>query len=474
MATVVDIPAPNEKQKLFFGATSRYVAYGGARGGGKSWAVRVKAGLMAAKYPGIRQLILRRTYPELWNNHIKPMREMYPAPAATYNDKNKEMRFANGSVIVFGYCGTDSDVLRYQGQEYDIIYIDEGTQFKEEWFHDLNACVRGVNCFPKRTYVTCNPGGVGHAWVKRLFVDRAYQKGERPEDYTFIQAKVQDNTALMDSDPEYVQNLMDLPPARRAAWLDGRWDVYEGQFFSEFRDDPDHYEDHLWTHVIAPFDIPQDWTIYRSFDWGYSRPFSCGWWAVDYDGVAYRILELYGCTENPNEGLKWTAPQVFAEIHRIEAEHRWLRGKRIHGVADPAIWSADGGESINDVALRNQVYFQRGDHQRIPGWMQMHYRMAFDENGRSMMYIFRSCSAAIRTLPLLQYDEHKVEDLDTDGEDHIADESRYFCMARPIKPRRAAVRDPYVDSPQNIFLDIPKEDIMPRRRIPRTEVIEHG
>jgi hypothetical protein len=223
--------------------------------------------------------------------------------------------------------------------------------------------------------------------------------------------------------------------------------------------------------VIEPFEIPDGWKIHRSFDWGYNKPFSCGWWAVDYDGVAYRILELYGCTKTPNEGVKWTPPQVFAEIHRIETEHRWLRGKRITGIADPAIWDAETGESIADVAAKHQVYFTPGDNKRIPGWMQIHYRFAFDDNGYPQMYVFNNCKAFIRTIPLLQYDEHKPEDLDTDGEDHVADEARYFCMSRPIKPVHAKIADKYNETPMAMFLDIDREDIKAVSR-PRLEIID--
>ncbi|MBQ5667124.1 MAG: Terminase-like family protein, partial [Oscillospiraceae bacterium] len=268
----------------------------------------------------------------------------------------------------------------------------------------------------------------------------------------------------------YVRQLEALPPKIREAWLNGSWDVYEGQFFEDFMDLPEHYKDRQWTHVIEPFEIPESWKIYRSFDWGYARPFSLGWWAVDPEGVCYRILELYGCTEEPNTGIKWTPNQVFAEIHKIETEHRWLKGRTIHGVADPAIWDAEYGESIAETAAKHQVFFDKGDHQRIPGWMQVHYRFAFDENGFPMMYVFSNCKAFIRTIPLLQYDEHKVEDIDTDGEDHVADEVRYFLMSRPIKPREKHI-DEGDNSPLNIFLDIPKEEIFSRTIKPGLEII---
>jgi hypothetical protein len=276
----------------------------------------------------------------------------------------------------------------------------------------------------------------------------------------------------MEMSPEYKAELEALPPKLREAWLYGSWDIFEGQFFEDFMDQPDHYADRQWTHVIDPFEIPESWKIYRSFDWGYNKPFSCGWWAVDYDGVAYRILELYGCNKTPNEGVKWTPTQVFAEIHRIETEHRWLAGKKIIGIADPAIWDAETGESIADVAAKHQVYFSPGDNKRIPGWMQVHYRFAFDDNGFPMMYVFSNCKAFIRTMPLLQYDEHKPEDLDTDGEDHVADEARYFCMSRPIKPRKTAAADKYNETPMAMFLDIPKENITAVSRRPRMEIID--
>jgi hypothetical protein len=275
----------------------------------------------------------------------------------------------------------------------------------------------------------------------------------------------------MESQPDYIKQLEALPPKLKEAWLYGRWDIFEGMFFEEFADRPEHYKDRVYTHVIDPFEIPDGWQIYRSFDWGYNKPFSCGWWAIDYDGVAYRILELYGCTKTPNEGVKWTPPKVFDEIHRIEVEHRWLKGKKIIGIADPAIWDAETGESIADVAGKHGVYFQPGDNKRLPGWMQMHYRMAFDENGYPMMYIFSNCKAFIRTIPLLLYDEHKVEDLDTDGEDHVADEVRYFCMSRPIAPRMASKPDDYINNPLNVYLDIPKENLASAYRQPRMEII---
>ncbi len=473
------IQPPSEKQKLFLTADTKHIGFGGARGGGKSWAVRTKAKLLALKYGkelhpqkevGIKILIVRRTYPELINNHINILRRELLG-IATYNDKDKVLKFNNGSTINFTYCANDKDLDRLQGQEYDVIFLDEATQLSEFQMKAITACLRGVNNFPKRVYYTCNPGGQGHGFIKKIFIERRYDDGERPEDYTFIQSLVTDNKVLMESQPDYLKQLEALPPKLREAWLYGNWDIFEGQFFEDFIDKPEQYRDRTWTHVIEPFNIPEGWKIYRSFDWGYAKPFSCGWWAVDFDGVCYRILELYGCTKEPNTGIKWTPDQVFAEIHKIETEHTWLKGKYIQGVADPAIWDAEFGESIADVAARHMVYFAKGDHQRIPGWMQVHYRLAFDENGFPMMYIFKNCKAFIRTIPLLQYDDRKVEDLDTEGEDHVADEVRYFLMSRPIKPRIKHKPDEFEQSPLNIFLDINKDDIITVPR-PRMEIID--
>ena len=469
------IPEPSPKQKLFLTDEHRYVAFGGARGGGKSWAVRVKAILLCYKYPGIRVMIVRKTYPELQQNHITPLCRMLCTEDpdktkrfAEYNDQKKELRFPTGSVILFRFCDTERDADRFQGTEVDVLFVDEATQQTEEQMDRLRACVRGVNSFPKRIYYTCNPGGVGHGWVKRLFIDRIYRGSERAEDYAFIPSLVTDNKVLMKADPDYIRKLEALPPRLRRAWLNGEWDVLEGQFFEEFRESVDVHaarkagcelsEDDMkqqgrWVHVIEPFDLSKGaaagWNIYRSYDFGYGKPFSCGWWAVDYENVVYRILELYGCTGTPNEGLKWTPEHQFAEIARIENEHPWLSGKSIRGVADPAIWDASRGESIAETASRHGIYFTPGDNNRIAGWMQMHYRFQFDENGYSRMYIFSNCHAFIRTIPLLVYDKYRVEDLDTGMEDHVADETRYFCMSRPVSPLRPVEQKQILFDPLN-------------------------
>ncbi len=460
------IGIPSEKQRQFFLAKQKHIGFGGARGGGKSWAVRQKAKLLALRYPGIRILIVRKSYPELVSNHIDTLRRELNG-IARYNDKDKVLLFPGGSTIHFRYCARDSDLDRMQGMEYDIIFLDEATQLSEFQMKAITACLRGVNPFPKRIYYTCNPGGQGHGYIKRIFIDRNYLPGEKEEDYTFIQSLATDNKALLAAQPDYLQQLQALPSRLRDAWLYGKWDIFEGQFFEEFADRPEYYESRRYTHVIEPFDIPDSWKIYRSFDWGYSKPFSCGWWAVDHDGVVYRILEYYGCTAEPNTGLRFTPQQVFAQIAKTEREHPWLRGKHIIGIADPAIWGADTGKSIADAAGEQGVYFSPGDHKRIPGWMQVHYRLRFDENGYPMLYVFKNCRAFIRTIPLLQYDTRKPEDLDTEGEDHVADEVRYLCMARPISPRLAPA--PKDRTGAEIALELPERKLT--ARMPRLEIL---
>ncbi len=465
------INEPSEKQKLFLKANTKHIAFGGARGGGKSWSVRTKAKLLALRYHGIKILIVRRTYPELINNHINILRSELIG-IARYNDKDKVLKFGNGSTINFQYCAKDGDLDRMQGTEYDVIFLDEATQLSEYQMKTITACLRGVNDFPKRVYYTCNPGGQGHQYIKRIFIEKRYEEGEDPKDYSFIQSLVTDNKVLMESQPDYIKQLEALPPKLREAWLYGSWDVYEGQFFEEFADRPDHYLDRQYTHVIEPFEIPDNWTIFRCFDWGYNHPFACEYFAMDTDGILYNILEFYGCTKTPNEGLKWIPSKVFSEMRKIETEHRWLKGKNIIGVADPAIWNAEYGESIAETASKYGIYFSKGDHERLAGWMQMHYRLAFDDNGYPMMYIFKNCKGTIRTIPLLMYDEHKPEDVATEGEDHIADAIRYLCMSRPIKPRMSAPPDGYGETPMAMYLDIPKEDIIARPLKQRMEVIE--
>lgn len=410
--------------------------------------------MLACQYPGIKILIVRRTYKELEGNHIRILQSLCK-DIARYNSTSKILTFKNGSTIEFMYCARDADLQRVQGLEFDTIFLDEAAQMSEWQIKAITATLRGVNDFPKRCYLTCNPGGQGHAYIKRVFIDRDFLPTENPDDYTFIQALVDDNTALMEAQPEYLATLEALPKKLREAWRYGRWDVFEGQVFGEFRDDPEHYDDRRWTHVCNPFPIPDEWTIYRSFDWGYSKPFSVAWTAVSGAGRMYRFRELYGCTGEANVGVEWTVHEVGNKIREIESEDERLAGKHIFGVADPAIFASDGGPSIAEQLEECGVYFDKGDNKRWPGKMQCHYRLAFDEEGLPMFYVFNTCPNFIRTIPALLYSETNVEDVDTKMEDHAYDEWRYVNMARPIAPRKKVSIDtewtPPPEDPLNVL-----------------------
>lgn len=428
---------PNAKQYLFLLAKRRHVAFGGARGGGKSWVVDVKAVLLANRYAGIKICIIRRTVKDVVKNHMAQIKALV-GKNAKYNQNDKLFTFTNGSTIQLAYCDNDNDADHFQGIEYDVIFIEEATQLQPDWLKIIATSCRGVNRFPHRVYYTCNPGGPGHQYIKRLFVDRKYNSGENPDDYEFIQSLVTDNTALMLYSPEYVNFLNNLPPKLRKAWRDGDWNIFEGQYFEEFTDNPEHYADRKYTHVINPIKIRSHWPIWRSFDWGYRKPFSCGWYTIDEDGTIYRILELYGAQKANGEtmadvGVKWPDDKIFATIRKMEDEHPYLAGKQIRGVADTSIFDGEEGKSIADTAMKHGIYFEKAQKMRIPGWMQCHYRLMFDEDGYSKFYVFSNCREFIRTIPLLMYDEHEDEDLDTTGEDHIADEWRYLMMKFMIK-----------------------------------------
>jgi len=448
---------PSEKQKLFLRDHHRHVGYGGSRGGGKSWAVRTKAVRLALFNPGIKILIIRRTYPELLANHIKPLKALLRCGTkeqlARYNDSKKEMLFPNGSEILFGYCATESDVDRYQGTEVDVLFIDEATQLSEDQIKKLTACVRGVNGLPKRTYYTFNPGGKGHAYIKRIFIDRDFIGGERPEDYIFIQAKVYDNDALMRANPEYVHELEALPEALRRAWLEGDFNAFVGQVFSEWRNNPDGYQSRQWTHVIDDFALDGSVKIFRGFDFGYSKPFAVVWIAIDHYGRMFLFREYYGCTRQADTGVQMEPREIARRIKEIESTDPQLKGRQITGIADPAIWQNTTGESISDMMMKEGVYFSKGDHTRLAGLMQLHYRLAFDSMGLPMLYVFKSCTNVIRTLPVLIYDEKHPEDVDTTMEDHLYDAIRYVCMENPLNPKPIVPEKPPETDPLNIWAD---------------------
>ena len=443
---------PQPKQIAFMQRPEFECLYGGAAGGGKSDALVVEA-LRQVHIPHYKGLILRKTYPQLTELIDKSLL-IYPRaiPGARYNSTTHTWTFPSGAKIIFGSMNHKQDRINYQGKAYDFIGFDELTHFEYDEYTYLYSRCRpngpGTRCYVR---ATTNPGGKGHNWVKDRFITAAPpmtpivedvevtdNKGKKihiKRDRIFVPATVFDNQKLLDNDPSYIASLGMMPEAEKRALLYGDWDSFSGQVFNEWRNDPAHYDDRLWTHVVNPFPIPDTWPIYRGLDWGYARPFSVGWYAVAPGGCLYRIRELYGCTGTPNTGVKWTPEKCAEKICEIENDDPNLRGRFIYGVADSAIFASDTGIPISETFEKYGVYFDKGDKQRIPGKMQCHYRLAFDEDGHSMFYVFNTCKHFIRCIPSLVYDDTDVEDIDTDQEDHNYDEWRYVCMSRPIEPR---------------------------------------
>ncbi len=424
---------PNPKQRAFFASHARHTAYGGARGGGKSWAMRRKFVLLALRYERIRILLLRRTLPELTENHVRPLLEEI-GRVATYNGTQRAFLFPNGSIIKLGYCDQERDVYQYQGQEYDVVGMEEATQFTESQMQFLTTCNRSVRTdFSPRMYYTCNPGGVGHAWVKRLFIDRVYRGGEKEEDYVFIPARVSDNPVLM-RDKSYLVTLGNLPEALRRAHLEGDWDVLSGQYFSEFSREE---------HVVEPFDVPSWWRRFRAMDWGYRDPCAVLWFAVSPSGRVYVYRESYE--------RRTLSSEMARRIRSITGNESIA-----YTVASPDAWQQRGmsgsgdilGMSIAEVFTRGGVPLIKADNARVQGWQRVREYLSPAEDGKPHLQIFRCCTNLIRTLPMLTFDTHFTEDVSGACEDHAPEALRYGLMTRPIKsveqPKpKARVYDPF-------------------------------
>lgn len=436
----------SKSQKKFMDAAADEVLFGGAAGGGKSYGQLADALVYALRCPRSRQLILRRTFPELEHSIIFTSLQLFPSEAAKYHSTAHKWEFINGSLIEFGYCAAEKDVFRYQGAEYDVIRFDELTHFTEGQYIYLLSRLRGANPYPKQLKSSTNPGGIGHSWVKQRFID-GYTPGEEHTDEKtgmsriFIPSFVQDNVFLMRSDPRYKKRLELLPEAEKKALLYGQWDIFDGQVFAEWKNVPKGYKTRRWTHVIEPFDIPREWRRFRAFDFGYSKPFAVVWFAIDNDGRVYNYRELYGCTGTPDVGVRWTAQRIAEKIREIESTEK--TNMPITGYADPAIWNSTGSSegSIADMMEKEGVYFEKGKNDRLAGKMQVHYRLAFDDNGIPMIYFFSNCRNMIRTLPMLRYDSVNPEDVDTRREDHLYDAMKYFLMSDPIAPRTSESKE---------------------------------
>lgn len=435
-------------QKALVDCPFREIFFGGARGGGKTDGVLGKYAIKADRYgDGFNALFCRRELPML-DDAIERSKEIYGKIGAQWNDQKKTWFFPGGGRLRFRPLERVQDADKYQGQNVSDACIEEAGIYPDPKPIDrLFGILRSAKGVPTQLILTGNPGGAGQHWIKQRYIDQAPSgmkllirklPNGKEHRYVFIPSRIQDNKLLMANDPEYINNLYLVGSEQLVkAWLSGDWNAVEGAFFD------------CWdtaSHVVRPFTPPEEWTRFRSMDWGSAKPFSVGWWAIasdDYEtasgiiprGSIVRYREWYGCKEGePNTGLKLTAEEVGKGIQERES------GDKIaYGVLDPAAFSQDGGPSIYErmsKATDHKVTFRPADNKRVSqkgalgGWDQMRARMKGDGE-RPALFVFSTCKDFIRTVPLLQHDQDRPEDLDTESEDHVADEARYACMSRP-------------------------------------------
>ncbi len=436
------------------------VCYGGARGGGKTDACLGEWVLHQARWGAhAKGLFVRRRQVDLAST-LERAKAIFGPAGARFHEQKSYFRFPSGALIRFRYLERDADADHYQGHDYTRVYVEELTQFAMPGPVDkLRATLRSAAGVPCGLRSSCNPGGPGHTWVKARYIDpgpwrivlQAFTSpfGGRPMELerVFIPARLTDNSVLMAADPLYVAKLQQSGSAELVrAWLEGDWNIIEGAFFDN------------WSvrNIVRPFGVPEDWTRFRALDWGSARPFSVGWWAIASDpwaaegpggrpvtvprGALVRYREWYGTSGKPNQGLKLPAEQVAEGVRAREA------GEHIaYAVADPAIFASDGGPSIAERMFRSGVAWRKADNARVArggamgGWDQMRARITGDETG-PLLVAFSTCRDFLRTVPVLQHDPLRPEDLDTEGEDHAADEARYACMSRPYLRDRPSPR----------------------------------
>ena len=419
--------------------------------GGKTKALIMDALFRCLKNPGTTAAIFRRTYQELEDTDIKEAQASYPEGLAVYNAGRHEFRLVNGSKILFRHCENEADRFKYSGIEIQFLYFDELTSFEQVVYDFIKTRLRAKKSLGVVPIVrsASNPGNIGHGWVKKMFVDAGpYMSIQTQEIYSetlhkaktirtqYIPALAMENPFITD---DYIFELEQKPEALRKSLLEGNWNAFEGQVF-DIKDVQEHYKDRLWTHVIDPFEIPMDWPRYFSFDHGYSKPFACQWWTIDPAGRAYLYREWPGVKpRQANVGLELTPVQIADGILEREEEER-KNNINILRVADPAIFDKSRGDSVADqmapgyMGRRQGVVFNKGDHARMAGKMQVHERLRFDPEGRPMMYVFNTCKNWIRTVSTLPYSQKKPEDVDSEAEDHDYDAMRYFLMDHPVTP----------------------------------------
>jgi hypothetical protein len=440
-------------QAAFVASDVFEVVYGGARGGGKTDAALGEFAHHERLWRGAAQGLLVRRQRVALEPTIRRARQIFGPEQAVWRAARSRFEWPSGARLSMRHLDNDQDADAYQGHDYSRVYVEELTQFPSPRPVDkLKATLRSAAGAPCRFRATCNPGGPGHAWVKARYIDAGpWEKvqeswtdpftGEaRALERCFIPARLSDNPRLLKADPLYVARLNQSGPAALVrAWLEGDWSVVEGAFFDKWSE----------RNVVAPFAVPAFWSRLRAFDWGYAAPFSVGWWAIASDdhataegviprGAMVRYREWYGAAGADGTGLRLEAEAVAGGILEREA------GERIAlAVADPSIFREDGGPSIAERMRRAGAPFRPADNTRVgragalSGWDQMRARIAGRE-GRPMLYVFDTCRAFIRTVPGLPHDPQRAEDVDTRAEDHVADETRYACLARPLIASPAA------------------------------------
>ena len=454
--------APQEgPQTLLLSCPAQEIFFGGARGGGKTDAVlgefAVHAGLYGENAIG---LMIRRSRVELYET-IERSKAIYTKLGATFNESKSFWRFPNGARLRFSYLEKDSDADQFQGWSITRLYVEEaGTFPNERPILKLMACLRSGAGVPVKFIATGNPGGSGQQWVKRRWIDPhpggmkiMSREFTNPVDnkkmswsWTFIPSKVSDNAYLQ---ADYIARISQVGSAELVrAWLDGDWSSVEGAYFDEWDND---------RHIVPEDSITiasLDGIFFRSIDWGYAAPFSVGWWCHLRSGVNYRstrgdrkflppgcllrIKEWYGFNQVTKRGLRLPAEALAQGVFRRDP----LPNAEIsYTVIDPAAFSEDGGPSIAERMGTEGLYCRPADNKRvgqlgmIGGWDQMRARLRGDKKNNVMIACFDSCLSSIQTIPTLQHDPDKLEDLDTEGEDHAADEWRYACMSRPWSDR---------------------------------------
>lgn len=408
------------KQKQFIDATPTEVLFGGAAGGGKSYGQIVDALLYALTYPASKQLILRRTFAELDKSLIRTALSLYPRSLFSFNHSSHMGKFKNGSCIDFGYLAAESDVYQYQSAEYDVVRFDELTHFTESQYLYLISRVRGANAYPKQIKSSTNPGGVGHGWVKARFVDPAPPcvqfVGDDGMRRVFLPSVVDDNRFLMASDPAYKERLLALPKRERDALLYGDWNIFEGQYFTEFS---------TKLHVRDPFEIPPHWRKYRTLDYGLDR-LACLWIAVAPDGRAYVYREY--CESSLS--ISQAAEAILS---------RTPKGEDIYAtLAPPDLWSRSQ-ESGRSRALLFSEYglaFTKTANDRETGWLAVKELLRVREGGPRLS-IFSCCREIITCLPALAVDKLRPSDCATEPHSitHAPDALRGFAIyyARPAE-----------------------------------------